>query len=232
VRQGTFETTVEVDGEFLVRRRRGRGQRADDQVTPRGESVQPLAAQVPKAALDEVPDDGSADGPADHEPHPGWVVGSAEQEMHDEGLAAAAAAGTRDVAQVVTSDEAMLRREHGREGTRPNEGRSSRGSDREALAALATARRQDRASRAGAHAQPEPVRLVTAAVVRLVRTLAHDFFSDGQGRSRRRFGQIARWLGRGWSKPRGGLRFRPAPPAHALPPPSTAQRHRGDPGGT
>jgi hypothetical protein len=61
--------------------------------------------------------------------------------------------------------------------------RSSRGgSDRQALAALAATCRQDRAPGAGAHAQPESVHLVAAAVVRLVRTLAHDISPMGQGR--------------------------------------------------
>jgi len=50
-------------------------------------------------------------------------------------------------------------------------------SDSEALAALATAGRQDRATGASAHPQAEAVHLVPAAVVRLVRTLAHELIS-------------------------------------------------------
>jgi len=193
--QGKFETTVQVGTEFLVRRPRGRCQRADDQLAPCGEQLEALTAQVAQPALDPMSDDGAADGTADHEPHAGPVAGPGEQEVHDDGLTRPTAPGARDAAQVVTSDEAMLHREHGRGTTRPNEGRSSRGSDREALAALAASSGQDRAARAGAHAQPEPVRLVTAAVVRLVRTLAHEFSPMVRDGSRRRFGQIARWRG-------------------------------------
>ncbi len=47
-------------------------------------------------------------------------------------------------------------------------------SDGQALATLAAAARKDRPSGAGAHAQTEAVRLVTTAVVRLIRSLAHD----------------------------------------------------------
>ena len=50
-------------------------------------------------------------------------------------------------------------------------------SDRQALATLTATRGQDRPSRTGAHAQSETVDLVAAAVIRLVRTLAHGFGS-------------------------------------------------------
>src|SRR5262245_41754009 len=46
-------------------------------------------------------------------------------------------------------------------------------SDGDLRASLAAARRHDRPPRPGAHAEPEAVLLVTAAVVRLVRALAH-----------------------------------------------------------
>ena len=39
--------------------------------------------------------------------------------------------------------------------------------------------RQDGATGTGPHAQAEAVHLVTATVVRLVRTLAHGYFSEG-----------------------------------------------------
>lgn len=51
---------------------------------------------------------------------------------------------------------------------------AGRPSDGQALAALAAARGEDGATRTGAHAQAETVDLVTATVVRLVRTLAHE----------------------------------------------------------
>jgi hypothetical protein len=53
-------------------------------------------------------------------------------------------------------------------------------SDGQAAATLAAARRQDSATRAGAHAQAETVHLVAATVVRLIGTLAHDRFSDAR----------------------------------------------------
>jgi hypothetical protein len=48
------------------------------------------------------------------------------------------------------------------------------GSGGQTVATLATARRQNGATGAGAHPQTETVRLVTATVVRLERTLAHE----------------------------------------------------------
>jgi hypothetical protein len=180
--EGTFETTVEVGTEFLVRRERGRGERPDHQLGPGREGGETLAAQVAETALDTVPEDGAAHGATDHEADAGEAPRVLDHGVDDQEGGAAAAPGARDPTQVVTAGEAVLRGEHGRQGTRRATGWSSRGSDREALAALAATRGQDRPARAGAHAQPEPVRLVTAAVVRLVRTLAHDFSPIGQGR--------------------------------------------------
>jgi hypothetical protein len=48
-------------------------------------------------------------------------------------------------------------------------------SDREPLASLGATSREDGAAGAGAHAQAETVRLRTTTVVRLVRTLAHEY---------------------------------------------------------
>ena len=48
-------------------------------------------------------------------------------------------------------------------------------SDCEAVAALAATGGQDGATRTGAHPQAEPVHLVTATVVRLISTLAHEY---------------------------------------------------------
>ena len=77
---------------------------------------------------------------------------------------------------------------------------SGRPSDGELAATLAAARGQDRAAGAGAHPQAEAVHLVTAAVVRLVRTLAHEEISETVrvcevwGRAR----------GVGWHRPSAG----------------------------
>src|SRR3954451_14768158 len=51
-------------------------------------------------------------------------------------------------------------------------------SDRKLVATLATARGEDAAAGAGAHPQAEAMRLVTAAVVRLERALAHGRVSE------------------------------------------------------
>src|ERR1700752_280015 len=57
---------------------------------------------------------------------------------------------------------------------RPPRSRPDGRSDGQAIAALAPPGGQDRSTRARAHAQAEAVHLVPAAVVRLVRTLAHE----------------------------------------------------------
>src|SRR6478735_396211 len=72
-------------------------------------------------------------------------------------------------------------------------GSSRAGSDRQALAALAAALRQDGAPGTGAHAQPEAVHLVASAVVRLVRTLAHEVSPMVVRGGHAGGGQIARW---------------------------------------
>lgn len=195
-----MQTTVEVGAEFLVRRGSGRGEGADDQLAAGRQPVQALSAQVAEPALDPMAGHGVPDRAADHEAHPGRESARTARvvdEMHHQGVAATAPAVARDTAQVGAAAEAMRLREHGREGT----GAESRavepeGSDSEALAALATTGGQDGASGAGAHAQPEAVHLVAAAVVRLVRTLAHELspmVRDGQAGS---FGWIARCVGR------------------------------------
>jgi hypothetical protein len=195
--QGPHQTTVEVRTEFLVGRFAGWRKCPYDELAPPGQPGEAVAAQVPEPPLDPVPEHRVADGPSDHEPRAGLrrspVTGRLfgrpprgirrgirggirGEEVDDERVAAHAPATPRDATQVVTAGEAVRRREHGRGGTLTKEGRSSRASSHcQALAALAAARGQDRASGAGAHAQPESVHLVTTAVVRLVRTLAHGF---------------------------------------------------------
>src|SRR5580765_3214103 len=72
-------------------------------------------------------------------------------------------------------------------------GSSRAGSDRQALAGSAATRGQDAAPGTGAHAQPEAVHLVAAAVVRLVRTLAHELSPMMVRGGHAGGGQIARW---------------------------------------
>ena len=119
--EGTFETTVEVGTEFLVRRAGRRGESAYDELAARWQDLEALAAQVAQTTLDPVPDDGAADGTTDHEADARHDDGVLADEVDDHGVAAAAAARARDAAQIVTPSEAVLCGEHGREGTGPVE---------------------------------------------------------------------------------------------------------------
>jgi hypothetical protein len=102
-------------------------------------------------------------------------------------------------------------------------------SDSEAVAALATSCRQDGAASAGAHAQAEPVHLVTTTVVRLVSTLAHRILHAlllGMLVSGSAVGRVHRVARRrtspdGWANPSAQL----APPARATDPPGPGRGH-------
>jgi hypothetical protein len=65
--EDTFETTVEVGTEFLVRRARGPRESAHHELGSGGETGESVTAQVAEAALDTMTEDGSADGATDHE---------------------------------------------------------------------------------------------------------------------------------------------------------------------
>lgn len=115
-----------------------------------------------------------------------------------------------------------------------------RASDCEAVATLTATGGQDGATRTGAHPQTEAVLLVPATVVRLVRTLAHEYLhalcrgSLDQGRVQDR---VARQRSRqspcrttGTAHPREGPELRPGR-GHAAPvePISTCQRYVPNP---
>ena len=85
--------------------------------------------------------------------------------MRDHERSAGSASPPDRLPKVGGRGQAVARGQH--TGRRP--------SDSEAVAALATTGGQDGATRTGAHPQAESMHLVTATVVRLVRTLAHDF---------------------------------------------------------
>jgi hypothetical protein len=122
VTEGPLQTTVEIGTEFLVRRP-GRGREgANDEVAPDRQQGEPFAAQVAKTALDAMADDGVPDGAADDEAHAGEPAGLTtrlDEQVHHECSASAPAPRARDEAQVIAPSEAMLRWEHGREGTGP-----------------------------------------------------------------------------------------------------------------
>jgi len=183
-----------------------------------------ITRQVTEPALDPVADDGVADRPTHDEPDPSRIGPVVPQDVDDEEVATAATARADHPPDVTTVGEPMRRGEHGR-GSRAG-GRAAGGSDRQALAALAPTRGQDAAPGTGAHAQPESVHLVAAAVVRLVRTLGHELSPMVVRGGHAGGGQIARLAtdsaGRN-SVTGSGLR--PAPPTHA-----PLERPRSEPG--
>ena len=126
-----------------------------------------LPGQVSKTALHAVAHHGVTHRAADDEADRRGPLPLAEQQMHHEGRGPAPRPTTGREAEQLTIGESVLSGEHGT-------ARREAVSDRDALAALAAARAQDRAAGAGAHAETETVHLVTAAVVGLVRALAHD----------------------------------------------------------
>ena len=174
-----------------VRRVRGRRQGAHDHLAAGREVGEALTAQVAQPALDMMADrrrcrrerpttNPTRRGPTGRDAAT-WTTSRSPP------LRRPRADHPPDV---TTVGQPMRRGEHGR-GSRP--GSSRAGSDRQALAALAAARGQDGAPGAGAHAQPEAVHLVAPAVVRLVRTLAHEVSPMVVRGGHAGGGQIARW---------------------------------------
>jgi hypothetical protein len=108
------ETTVEVGAEFRVRRGGRRREGANDDLAAPRQIAEPVSAQVTESALDTMPDDGVADGLADHEPDPRRALldvrRGAEQQVHHHGVAAAASSAARHTPQLFTAGESMLRR--------------------------------------------------------------------------------------------------------------------------
>ena len=149
--------------------------------------------------------------------------------MHGDQRATRAPSPADRESEVVSRGQPVPSRKHG--------GHHRRGgaSDGEALAPLAATSGQDRATRTGAHPQAETVHLVTATVVRLVRTLAHELLHTllryrtcrrtGSHDARRR---QSRFTPTGTACPRGEPPKRPGR-GHAAPvePESTCQRYAG-----
>lgn len=133
-----------------------------------------LPGQVPESSLHTVSRDGVADGFSDREPDLCRRRGCScvHPEVDHEGRGPGSSPLAHRAAEAVSGGEAVDSGEHGGcRGLWPSDG--------QALAALAATARQDGATGAGPHAQAEAVHLVTATVVRLVRTLAHGYFSEG-----------------------------------------------------
>ena len=136
----------------------------------RGSKAVALAGQVAQSPLHQVPGDGRPDGLGHHEAHSRCdeatqigALGRRDQQVDHHQWTAAATATAHDLSEVKGRGQAVAGGEHARL-------LSASGS--EAVAALATAGRQDRAAGAGAHPQAETVGLVPTPVVRLERALA------------------------------------------------------------
>ena len=139
---------------------------------PAGRRSSRRAIRCAQPAADPVAVDAAADGARHDEPDPGARVPASRRRremVHHDGAAARAAPPCDDRGEVGRAPHPVGRGQHGGERTR---GRR-RPSGRQFAAALAAARSEDRAAGAGAHAQPEAVRLRPAAVVRLEGALAH-----------------------------------------------------------
>jgi len=180
------EGTREIGREFLVAGLRGRGQRPDHEHSRARERRDVLPGLMTKSALHAVADRCIPDRLAHHEADPRWSLGLrvGSDQVDHKGPRTGPTAATDGGPEGLGVAEPMGRGQH---GVRPACRRLA--SDGQALAPLAATLGQDGATGAGAHAQAEPVHLVTAAVVRLVRTLAHEFLSMVcQGQPRRRIG--------------------------------------------
>ena len=203
-----MQTTIEVGPEIPVRRiRRGRQRPHHDQA-PGRQPLDPGPHQVPQPALDPVPGHGGADRPGHDEADPArrfiarstcrfvdiWI-----HQVDDHEAATGTTPSPYRLLEVSGGAQAMSGRQH----------RVATASDREALAALATPTGQDRAAGAGAHPQAESVHLVAPAVVRLVRTLAHELISRDLA-----FGTVEDRVARRKAPPEE-LPNLLAPPAHA-----------------
>jgi hypothetical protein len=86
-----------------------------------------------------------------------------DEHVHDESTATGTTTSFDNGAELVSTAQAMLGRQHA----------LVPGLCRQAGASLGPTRRQNRATGAGPHAKPEAVGLGATAVVRLVRALAH-----------------------------------------------------------
>ena len=134
------------------------------------------ADQMTQPTADRVADHRRADCPADRETHPGRLVLSGRTSRRP-------LSSRRPAVRpccLTSSKSARLPHPRGRGkhrrsppgANRPKAGQA-RWSDADPLAPLAAPGGEHRAAGPGAHAQPEAMRLRTAAVVRLKRTLAH-----------------------------------------------------------
>jgi hypothetical protein len=164
------EYQVELGGEIRLACGRRPGIGAHHKQATSRKRPQIPAGQVTQPATDPVAHHRGAHGAAYHEPHPGRIIpaGAHQQVARQQRTTRAAATPDRLGELRLTPHPGRCGKHRGS----PWNG-SPRSSDANPRAALATARGKHRAAGPGAHAQPKPMRLRAASVVRLKRTLAH-----------------------------------------------------------
>ena len=164
------EYQVELGGEIRLACGRRPGIGAHHKQATSRKRPQIPAGQVTQPATDPVAHHRGAHGAAYHEPHPGRIIpAGAHQQVARQQWPARAAATPHRLGELRLTPHPGRCGEH--RGS-PWNG-SPRRSDANSRAALATARSEHCAAGPGAHAQPKPMRLRAASVVRLKRTLAH-----------------------------------------------------------
>ena len=168
--QQCAEYQVEFGGEIRLACGRRPGIGAHHKQATSRKRPQIPAGQVTQPPADPVAHHRAAHGAAYHEPHPGRIIpaGAHQQVARQQRPARAAATPDRLGELRLTPHPGRCGKHRGS----PWNG-SPRRSDANSRAALATARGEHRAAGPGAHAQPKPMRLRAASVVRLKRTLAH-----------------------------------------------------------
>ena len=168
--QQCAEYQVEFGGEIRLACGRRPGIGAHHKQATSRKRPQIPAGQVTQPPADPVAHHRAAHGAAYHESHPGRIIpaGAHQQVARQQRTTRAAATPDRLGELRLTPHPGRCGKHRGS----PWNG-SPRRSDANSRAALATARGEHRAAGPGAHAQPKPMRLRAASVVRLKRTLAH-----------------------------------------------------------
>jgi hypothetical protein len=158
---------VEVGGEIRLAGRSRARRGADYKKATSRQQAQVPSGEVPEPSPDRIPDHSGTHRPADDETDAsrlGAIVGSDEKVARHELPPSFAAAAGREP-EVSTAPHPRGCRKHGDQ--------TPAASDADASAPFPAPGRENRTAGPGAHAQPEPVRLGPAAVVRLKSTLTH-----------------------------------------------------------
>ena len=169
--QQSAEYQVEIGGEIRLACGRGPGIGAYHKQATSRKRPQIPAGQMTEPPPDPVPHHRRAHRPAHDESDPGRLIPARpHQQMAGQQRPAGPAAAADRRGEICPMPHPRRCGKH-RRSPRPRGW--LRRSDTDPGAALAAPRGENGAASPGAHAQPEPVRLRAAAVVRLERTLAH-----------------------------------------------------------